>query len=147
MLILSMLNFFCIWKIFSFSCIICTATQSKINNKKNSNNEKYIHIIIIIKSFEPERAVSCECCNLIGYWSGLYFPISDHGHGNQMLFYLASEDAKVWVKSLLTQWRLENFRDTQILISGFNMRAFPLLFVWLNKWFNKFCFELLYICS
>ena len=44
--------------------------------------------------------------------------------------YFASEDAKVWVKSLLTQWRSGNLRDTQILISGFNMKAFPLLFVW-----------------
>ena len=44
--------------------------------------------------------------------------------------YFASEDAKVRVKSLLTQWRSLNFPDTHILISGFNMRTFPLLFVW-----------------
>ena len=41
--------------------------------------------------------------------------------------YFASEDANVWVKNLLTQQRPVNFRDTQTLISGFNMKAFSLL--------------------
>ena len=42
-------------------------------------------------------------------------------------YFFASEDAIVWVKSLLMQRRLEKFRDTKSLISRFNMRAFPLL--------------------
>ena len=41
--------------------------------------------------------------------------------------YFASEDAKVLAKSLLTQRRTVNFQDIQALISGFNMKAFPLL--------------------
>ena len=41
--------------------------------------------------------------------------------------YFASEDAKVSAKSLLTQRRTVNFQDIQALISGFNMKAFPLL--------------------
>ena len=45
-------------------------------------------------------------------------------------FTLLQRMRKFAVKGLLTQRRSVNFRDTQILISGFNMRAFPLLFVW-----------------
>ena len=58
-------------------------------------SHKWIQLSSYIFFFERERAVSRECCNLIGYWSAPYFPISDHGHGILMLFHFASKNAEV----------------------------------------------------
>ena len=71
---------------------------------------------MLLSDWFRERAV---CYNL------------DHVHRIlTSLVYFASDDAKVWVKSLLTQWRAMNFCDTKLLTSVFTRRAFPLLFVW-----------------